>query len=208
MVCGIRMEPKRFQAALKKVYKELTPKAVEFLECRRTVNKDIEALNITQLSRTSVSRWKQIDEFQQAYWLVTNIEPKIKAQRLIDAAQVLEMEDAKAEDVSQEAAAISPVEDVLLAGPVAIAEFARQELARLASQHMPQLFARLWEIVEDGKHADALRAAESLMKLMDINSQTMNPEEMDEVKRKVIEWTKLKINKSPSLEEIKEEVGD
>ncbi|KKN02892.1 hypothetical protein LCGC14_1113080 [marine sediment metagenome] len=202
------MNQSRFQVRLDEAYTKLTPKAVEFLECRRTVNKDIKALNITQLSRTSVSRWKQIDAFQQAYWLVTEEEPKIKAQRLIDAAQVLEMEDAKSEDASQEAAVTSPVEDLLLVGPVAIAEFARQELARLASQHMPSLFARLWEIVEDGKHADALRAAESLMKLMDINPQTMNPEEMDEVKRKVIEWTKLKINKSPSIEEVREEIGE
>ncbi len=202
------MEPKRFQAALKKAYKELTPKAVEFLECRRTVNKDIEALNITQFSRTSVSRWKQLDVFQQAYWLVTKVEPKIKAQRLIDAAQVLETEDAKSEDDSQEAAVILPAEDVFLVDSSEIHEIARRELARLAGQRMPKLFERLWEIVESDRDADALRAIEKVFVLMDINSQTMNPEQVDEVKRKVLEWTKLKINKSPSIEEIRTEVNE
>lgn len=202
------MNQSRFQVKLEEAYKELTPKAVEFLECRRTVDKDILALNITQFSRTSVSRWKQKDAFNQAYWLVTKVEPQLKAQQKIDAAQSLETKDVESEDVIQEAAVTSPADEVLFVDPSEIHAIARRELARLSSTRLPELFERLWTIVEKGKDADALRAITTIFSLGDINPQTMNPEEMDEVKRKVLEWTKLKINKSPSLEEVREEIGE
>ncbi len=201
------MNQSRFQVRLDEAYTKLTPKAVEFLECRRTVNKDIKALNITQLSRTSVSRWKQIDAFQQAYWLVTEVEPQIKAQQKIDAVKPLETKDVKSEDVSQEAAATPPAESVLLVDPSEIHKIARRQLAILSAK-LPRLYEKLFDIAIDGKDADSLRAIATIQTLLDINPQTMNPEEMDEVKRKVIEWTKLKINKSPSIEEVREEIGE
>ena len=145
---------------------EVQPNQRDFLLARQHTDSDAQACDAANVSRSSVPRWKKQPLFAEAYGLLITPVPD-------------------AEELAKEIAVADRGE---------IVNLVRDQMGSYA-QRLPQVFERLFSIVQFGGDKDALKAIEVIGKWFGIAPDAMRPEQLSRTQKNILSWTQININR-------------